>query len=238
MLRQLRRQLAPMLAWVSWNPLARKLFHPAVDYSPFASPDVSEPPPSVYSRGAVSAPWRLVPIVSGGLKLAYPPVRHVPLPKLVRYPQLDDEPRVAGVYLRVYVGGANIPGDPALFLRSLVQGLHEEVGAMAAAHLMLTEGTLQAAATQAGVVLEGTSSGTGIPGSPRMGAEDVGDSSFHGVLSSKSVMSVDPSLMPKGADPSYEAAQPRRSTPAVIGSPPLTVHGRRRQRPLKVWNSG
>ena len=37
-----------------------------------------------------------------------PGVSFVPKPLLVRYPELDHEPRVAGVYLRVYVGGADV----------------------------------------------------------------------------------------------------------------------------------
>jgi len=87
--------------------------------------------------------------------LAYPSILHTPAPRRVRFPQLDDEPRVAGVYLRVYVGGAPLPCSSRRFLRALLRGLHEETAALSAAHLTLVEGTVDAAARLAGVKVKG-----------------------------------------------------------------------------------
>ncbi len=56
---------------------------------------------------AIIAPPRLDRNSSAGVH-DLPGVSFVPKPLLVRYPELDHEPRVAGVYLRVYVGGADV----------------------------------------------------------------------------------------------------------------------------------
>jgi hypothetical protein len=157
LLRQLRRQLAPLIAWVNGHPLARRILHPQAKHSPFApSAFVSKPPPVHSFKAVQSSAHPPVPAFSGGCTLAYPPTEFVPDPRQVRYPQLDDEPRVGGVYLRVYVGGTRAPTAPGRFIRLLVARLHEEVAALAAAHLMLTEGTLSAAASAAGVKVEGS----------------------------------------------------------------------------------
>ncbi|KAA0160728.1 hypothetical protein FNF28_05364 [Cafeteria roenbergensis] len=87
-------------------------------------------------------------------------------------PLLDDEPRVADVYLRVYVGGAALPGDPKAFVEALSGALHHEAAALAAAHLMLTEGTLSAAAAAAGVALGGAAT---LARTESGGARDDGD---------------------------------------------------------------
>jgi len=167
LMRQLRRNLAPLLGWVKHQELARRRLHPAAPLS--ALPDPRDGTglaglPSLSGTGRLPSPWdcgafqvasSARPITSGGHMLAYPSVQHVPAPRRVRFPQLDDEPRVANVYLRVYVGGAPLPCSSRQFVHALFRGLHEEVAALAAAHLTLVEGTLDAAARLAGVEVKG-----------------------------------------------------------------------------------
>lgn len=221
LMRQLRRNLAPLLGWVKHRALARRRLHPAAPLTAMEDPrgghGLSGLPalsgtgrlPSAWDCGAVQASPLGLPPVTGGAQLAYPSVLHTPAPRRVRFPQLDDEPRVAGVYLRVYVGGAPLPCASKRFLRSLLRGLHEEVAALSAAHLTLVEGTVDAAARLAGVEVKGAATVRARAGAAaRAGGADVGKqgpgmdggagSALHrdgGVAISEVGATVDPSLL-------------------------------------------
>jgi len=74
---------------------------------------------------------------SGAALLAVPPLAAVPALARVSYPQLEDEPRVGGIYLRVFNSGAETPADITAFTRDLQRVLHVEVACLAAAHAKL-----------------------------------------------------------------------------------------------------
>lgn len=83
-------------------------------------------------------PYPTVANCSASTLLCVPPVFHTPLPTKVTYPDLDSEPRVGGVYLRVYVEGQSLPpSDATSFLQSLVSSLHREIAAVLAARLAI-----------------------------------------------------------------------------------------------------
>ena len=90
---------------------------------------------SIAQMHGLSQPFSAIATCSASVLLCVPPVLHTPAPAAVAYPELDSEPRVGGVYLRVYVEGQDLPQkDAATFMPALVASLHREVAALLAAH--------------------------------------------------------------------------------------------------------
>ena len=105
----------------------------------------------------------------GGAFLATLPLAAMPVPRRVRYPQLEDEPRVAGVYVRAFVAGASVAMSIADFSRELLAALHMEVAGVAIAHYLLAteygsaglESAAAAAAAAAAVAAGSDDAGAG-----------------------------------------------------------------------------
>ena len=132
----LKSQVGHLRAWVTeGTDLACRDLHPcaAVDSHAQMRATAAGVKTIAQLRGLVQ-PFPAITICSASQLLCVPPVVHTPVPAYVSYPELDKEPRVGGIYLRVYVKGHSLPpGDSSLFLKALIESLHREVSAVLAA---------------------------------------------------------------------------------------------------------
>ena len=82
------------------------------------------------------APYRPVPC-QGGFRLLAPSAFSIPAPKAIRYPELTEEPRISGVYLRSFVASGKGPKNLATFANHLLIALQREAALFCTVHRML-----------------------------------------------------------------------------------------------------